>query len=99
MTLSQIQVMKHSSFELNSVRMKYRLSLRPTWRSSTPYEWNDEWKEYGFRDRDTYAPDSYTKTDDGDVMVSWDVMCNLDAPRKYLEECFGDDNVEDIGWR
>ena len=63
------------------------------------YEWNDEWKEYGFVDRHTYAPDSYTKTDDGDVMVSWDIMCNLDAPQKYLEECFGDENVEDVGWR
>ena len=64
-----------------------------------PYEWNDEWKEYGFRNRDTYAPDSYTETDDGNVMISWDVMCNLDSPQKYLEECFGDENVEDIGWR
>ena len=63
------------------------------------YEWNEEWKEYGFCDRSTYAPDSYTETSDGNVMVSWDIMCNLDSPQKYLEECFGDENVEDVGWR
>lgn len=61
------------------------------------YEWNEEWKEYGFRNRETYAPDSYKTIDDG-VLISWDVMCNLDAPQKYLEECFGDENVKDIGW-
>ena len=64
-----------------------------------PYEWNEEWKEFGFRDRDTYAPDRYEKASEDEVEVSWDVMCNLDSPRKYMEECFGDDKVRDTGWR
>lgn len=41
----------------------------------------------------TYVPDSYTDTPEG-VVVSWDVMCNLNDAEEYLKECFGEDAIE-----
>lgn len=54
---------------------------------------NDEWDET--TEWSSYKPDQYVDgPEDGDVTIDWLVLCNLDDAYKYLQECFGEENVK-----
>ncbi len=93
---SQTDVITNSSDEtyiikttLTPTQVRERFERYMSW--FHPDEWDPDPDKRG-----TYEPDTVEAIGDtGEVMVSWDVLCNLDNASGYLGDCFGPDNIRE----